>query len=186
MLSSKMNTCCFTGHRPIKFHYGYDEEHPDCVRLKEVLTVEIEKMRKKGVTTFLSGMAMGVDIWCAEIILNLKQTYPNEEIHLIAVIPHEGQANRWSIEYRERYFNILERADETTTLQTQYTKGCMQARNHYMVNASDHIIAVLNGESGGTKYTVDYAVEQGLDTVVINPDTLKVDHTPPDVIDLFK
>jgi uncharacterized phage-like protein YoqJ len=183
---ARENACCFTGHRPIKLRFGYDEEHPDCIKLKQMLGDEINNMRNKGVATFLSGMAMGVDIWCAEIALNLKKTYPAEKIRLVAVIPYEGQANRWSVEYRERYYNILEKADEVVTLQTQYIKGCMQARNRFMVDSSSHVIAVFNGGSGGTKSTIEYAIKRRSDVVVINPDTLKIERTPPKVIELFR
>jgi uncharacterized phage-like protein YoqJ len=185
-MKGNKNICCFFGQKPIKFHFGFDEEHPDCIRLKELLAAEIEKMSIKGVDTYLTGMSMGVDIWAAEIILKLRQTQPNSGIHLIAVIPYEGQANRWSVEYRERYFNILEQVDDTVTLQTQYVEGCMQAYNRHMVNVSDHMIAVCNGDKGGTQAKVDFALAKGLNIVVINPDTLKAAHFPPNVIELFK
>ena len=94
----KKNTCCFTGHRPQKFPWGYDEEWEDCVKLKLKLACEIEAMWKKGVTTFISGMAIGVDMWAAEIVLDLKSAYPQDTIKLIAAIPYEGQANKWSVE----------------------------------------------------------------------------------------
>lgn len=175
----KQKTCCFTGHRPTKLHYGYDEEHPDCVQLKVKLAVEIEQMRKNGVTTFLSGMAQGTDIWCAEIVLDLKRSYPSEEIRLVAILPYEGQADRWSDEYRERYFNILAKTDDVVTLQARYSKDCMHKRNRYMVDSSAHLIAVYSGERGGTQYTVDYAIQKGLDVVAINPSTLMREHKLP-------
>ena len=186
----KEYNCSFTGYRPTKLHYGYDEEHPDCLQLKVKLAVEIEQMRKKGVTTFLSGMAQGTDIWCMEILLDLKRAYPDEVIRLIAVLPHEGQANRWSEEYRERYFQILAQADDVVTLQVHYTKDCMFKHNRYLVDSSAHLIAVYNGEKGGTQYTVDYATKKGLDIVTINPDTLNREHRPQSndkkIIQLFK
>ena len=165
--------CCFSGHRPTKLPYGYDEEHPNCITLKLKLASEIEQMRKKGVTTFLTGMAQGPDIWCAELVLDLKHAYPDAEIQLIAVLPFEGQADRWHEAYRERYFSILARADDVFTLQAQYTKGCMQRRNRYLVDSSAHMIAVYSGKRGATQFTVDYAVQKGLDIVILNPDTLE-------------
>ena len=120
---SKKNTCCFTGHRPQKFPWGYDEEWEDCVKLKLKLACEIEAMWKKGVTTFISGMAIGVDMWAAEIVLDLKSAYPQDTIKLIAAIPYEGQANKWSVEYRERYFDILAQADQEVIMQEHYTKA---------------------------------------------------------------
>ena len=52
--------CAFTGHRPRKFPWGYDELDARCVSLKSVLTEQIEQLAMNGVTQFLSGMAEGV------------------------------------------------------------------------------------------------------------------------------
>ena len=127
-MEAKQNICCFIGRRSNNFHFGQDEVHEDCIRLKIKMAVEIEKIRKKGVTTFLSGMAQGVDIWGAEIVLDLKRAYPDEEIRLIAVVPYKSQANRWPEDYRERYLRILASADETVILHEQYTRGCVYER----------------------------------------------------------
>ena len=66
-------TCAFTGHRPKSFPWKYDESTPDCILLKEVLTAQIKALADKGVTDFLSGMAQGVDLWCAQIVLALRK-----------------------------------------------------------------------------------------------------------------
>ena len=118
-------------------------------------------------------MAQGPDIWCAELVLDLRRAYTNTEIKLIAVLPFEGQADRWHEEYRERYFNILACADDVVTLQMHHTKACLQKRNRYLVDSSAHMIAVYNGLKGGTQFTVDYAVQKGLDIVILNPNTLE-------------
>lgn len=57
--------CAFTGHRPSRFHFGYDEQHQDCIRLKWAMASQITTLIHNGVTTFLTGMALGVDMWGA-------------------------------------------------------------------------------------------------------------------------
>jgi uncharacterized phage-like protein YoqJ len=178
-MEDKRKTCCFTGHRPAKLSFGYDEESPDCLRLRVRLLSLIDEMRMKGVTSFLSGMAQGVDILAAEAVIDIRRTYPQDKIRLIAAVPYEGQADKWSEAYRERYFNILAKADEVITLQRRYTDHCMLDRDHYMVDASAYMIAVYNGSKGGTKYTVDYAISKGLDITIINPDTLARENISP-------
>ncbi len=61
----------FTGHRPGKFSWKNNETDPRCVLLKTVLTEQIVKLAKAGVTDYLSGMALGTDVYCAEIVLAL-------------------------------------------------------------------------------------------------------------------
>lgn len=161
--------CCFTGHRPAKLAWGYDESNTACKKLKKELAFWITKLIEFGVTDFYTGMAMGVDIWAAEIILNLKKEYQNREIKLIAVIPFEGQQSKWTDEWKKRYSDILKAADSKIVLQQQYTRGCLHARNRYMVDNSSFIIAVFNGEEGGTKYTIDYAKKKGLRIKILDP-----------------
>jgi uncharacterized phage-like protein YoqJ len=177
-MTGKQNTCCFTGHRPQKLSFGYGEGHPDCRRLKVRLIGEIDRMRKNGVTAFMTGMAQGVDLIAAELVLDLRRAYPEDCIRLVAVLPYEGQADRWNEQYRERYFTVLSEADDVIPLQKRYTGDCMQKRNRYLVDAAAHLIAVCAGIKGGTKDAVDYAVHKGLEVVIINPDTLEREHFP--------
>jgi len=53
--------CAFTGHRPYKFPWKYDETDSRCVALKAVLAEQIAALAEVGVTDFLSGMAEAVD-----------------------------------------------------------------------------------------------------------------------------
>lgn len=80
-----MKTLCFTGHRPNKFSFKYDESHPDCIKIKNLFKEKTEKAILRGCELFVVGMAIGVDIWSAEILLELKKTYPH--IKLEAAIP---------------------------------------------------------------------------------------------------
>ena len=120
--------------------------------------------------TFISGMAQGVDMYAAEIVLELKEQYP--QITLECAIPYERQAVRWPAALRERYFSIAERCDKETMLQRQYTRDCMKKRNQYMVDCADVVLAVWNGEPSGTGQTVWYAKEKGKLVWRIDPATL--------------
>lgn len=108
----------------------------------------------------------------------MKSAYPQDTIKLIAAIPYEGQANKWSVEYRERYFDILAQADQEVIMQEHYTKSCMHERNRFIVDNSAYMIAVFNGDKGGTANTLHYAESKGLNIVIINPNDLSRDEKP--------
>lgn len=57
--------CAFTGHRPKKFPWGYDESDARCAALKNMLAGEIFTLAERGFTEFLSGMAEGTGTWAA-------------------------------------------------------------------------------------------------------------------------
>lgn len=53
--------CAFTGRRPKKFPWGYNEADARCVALKQELTKEIARLVEAGYTDFFSGMAEWID-----------------------------------------------------------------------------------------------------------------------------
>ena len=78
------------------------------------------------------------------------------------------------------YFALLTQADDVVTLSARYFDGCYQARNRYMVDAADALLAVCReGASGGTQYTVEYAWQKNRELIVIDPDTLERRLLPP-------
>jgi len=98
----------FTGHRPAKFG-GYDEDRYRIVKTKELLRANIIASIEDGCDGFITGMAMGIDIWAAEIVLELKEQYPH--IKLVAAVPFEGQQKMWPYPSQERWRNVLGKAD---------------------------------------------------------------------------
>lgn len=168
-----MKTCCFTGHRPQKL--GYGENSIQCDELKNKLEeLIIELIEKEGVTHFISGVALGVDTYATKIVLNLKTRYPH--ITLECAIPCENQAEKWNERDRDVYYDLISKCDKETLLQQRYSSDCMQKRNEYMVDNSDYVIAVWNGKPSGTGNTVKYAMKNNKMVLLVNPQSLEVDH----------
>ena len=163
-----MAICAVTGHRPQKFPFGYNEADMRCVMLKARLHREIARRITEGYTDFLSGAALGVDTWFMESVLKFRQKVG--EITLTAVLPCAGQADRWTEEAKMRYRELLRQCDRVITLQERYTSGCMLARDRYLVDHADGLIAVYDGGSeGGTAYTVRYARQREKTVYILTP-----------------
>ena len=166
-------SCAFTGHRPHKFPWHYDEADSRCVALKAALAAQITALTETGVTDFYSGGADGVDCWAALIVLELRKKNPALSLHLI--LPHEGQADKWSDSAQERYHSILGQADSVDYVSRKYYDGCMLDRNRRLVDSADLLLAVYNGERrGGTAATVRYARKSGHKITILDPVSLKV------------
>lgn len=161
-------TCAFTGHRPKSFPWKYNEAAPDCVLLKEVLVAQIKALADRGVTDFLSGMAQGADLWCANIVLGLRKKNPTLKLH--CVLPCEGQDSKWTALTQERYRSILAQANEVVYISQTYRSGCMLERNRYMVDRASVLLAVYNGAyRNGTGMTVRYAQRLKREVIIIDP-----------------
>ena len=160
------HTCCFTGHRPEKLPWGYDERDPRCLALKARLDRAVEEAWEKWMRHFICGMAQGADFYFCEAALALRARRPGVTVE--AAIPCEEQAARWPEADRERYFRLVEQCDYETMVQRHYDRGCMLRRNRYMVDRSAMLIAVYDGTLGGTMYTLQYAMKRKLDLVILD------------------
>ena len=150
--------CCFTGHRPEKL------QAPDSV-VVAALEKEIRQAIADGFSVFISGMARGVDIWAAEIVLRLGDT--GEAIRLICACPYQGFERGWKQSWQDRYNTILSAADLVRHICPGYSQSCFQRRNEWMVDHSARVIAVWNGQPSGTKNTIDYARRMGIPVVAV-------------------
>lgn len=168
MKNRKFYTCCFTGHRPNKLPWGYNEKGISFLLFKIRLRKTIKLAIKSGYKYFISGMALGSDMLCAEIVLDLKKKYSN--IELECAIPCINQTEKWLGNSIKRYEQILSKADKITYVSpVKYFKGCMTKRNNYMIDNSSLLIAIYNKSAGGTQRSIEKGIEKGLLIKIIKP-----------------
>lgn len=158
LYSERGKSIAFTGHRIIPL-----------VRQEEVrerLATTVAFACKSGMTRFYCGMALGFDLMAAEVVLSLKDKFP--DIRLIAVVPFSGQSDRWAFSEQERYHRILAKTDMIVVLSGNYFRGCLLRRNDYMLSHSCGVIAYYDGKpQGGAFYTVRKAERMKMEVVNI-------------------
>ena len=163
----RLHRCCFSGHRPEKL------EEPE-EQIKAWLETQIRAAISSGFTTFISGCAMGVDIWAGQIVIRLrdeeKVKMGSSFLRLIAATPWPGFSNRWSIDWQEQYSHLLRDADLSVPIANHYSKDVFQKRNEWMVDHSNRVIAYYNGAPGGTRDAIEYAEKKGVEVITNNPD----------------
>ena len=127
-------TCCFTGHRII----SPGEESKILIRVRHRLIPLIQS----GVTYFGVGGALGFDTMMADLLLELKKE--NSRMRIIEVLPYEG--------YRAKIVYVSK----------EPSRGAYLARGRHLVDGSRYCISYCNKPTGGTAFTVKYALERGL------------------------
>ena len=113
-----------------------------------------------GYTTFIMGMAQGVDIWAAEIVIQLRTENP--QLKLIAAVPFPEYTKRWTQEWKSRAEAVIAQADLGFLVSEHYSLEAYQKRNMWMVDHSGLVISVFNGEAGGTDNCIQYAMSAGV------------------------
>lgn len=146
----------FTGHRPDKVQQ-FEQN------IREDILASMMLMQPAAV---VSGMAQGVDTWAAEAALVLG-------VPLVAAIPFKGQEKLWPASARKLYEAILARAERTFVVcEGGYHATKMQARNEWMVDHCDLLLAYWNGSAGGTANCVRHARKMKCNYFVVDPSTL--------------
>lgn len=168
--STNMQDCftvSFTGHRPQKLPWGYNEKDVRCLSFKNDLYSILQNAIQHNYYHFMSGMALGIDMISAELVLKLKKK--NKNISLTCVIPCLYQEELWNMAQQKRYHKILKKADKIIYItNSPYTDGCMQKRNQYLIDHSNVVIGVWNGSKSGTSNTLHYAKKKGCKIRIID------------------
>ena len=167
-------TCCFTGHRSAKLPGEGNRDHAGMKRLESTIELELyDLIDRKNVCYFISGMANGIDLICAEAIIRLKQT-TRPDIELICAVPYVGQIGEMKTSQERYIYTMIERRSmKPITLATSYHKDCYKERNIFMVDNSAYMLAVYKPSLGasGTLQTINYAKRCGLDIKLIDLDS---------------
>ena len=165
-----ISTVCFTGHRP-------SDLGTTPAVAKSALRKAINDAIQHGATTFITGGAIGVDTYAAQLVIEAKATNPN--IKLYIAVPFRGFTKYWSNTQRAEYADTVRKSDGFKVICDTPSKHAYHARNHFMVDRADLVIAYWSGKrSGGTYATVQYA--QQTHTKVINcyPNEKSEDFSP--------
>ena len=120
-----------------------------------MLKTAVERLILQGFENFYCGMAMGFDLIAAEVVLDAKKFYPH--VKLIACVPCPDQQRSYPEEEKKKYERLLPLCDKVEILSDHYYRGCMLARDRFMVDNCSCVLAYMDRNDGGTAYTVRYA-----------------------------
>ncbi len=169
----KDTTCCFTGHRNRDLPFLGDRDKLGMKYLVSNIQLHIENAVKDGYTTFISGMAEGIDLICAEIVHNLI-TRKGAELNLICALPYDGQGSKELSSPLDRYIYsmILESCSKVFYVSKNRSRDCYRLRNQFMIDNSSRLIGVYKYKlrGSGTLQTINMAKAAGIDYHIIDLD----------------
>ena len=147
---------CGTGHRPPKLGGYTVDVFEKLVKLAWEYLVEEDFNRPAGNIEVISGMALGWDMALAQACVDL-------EVKWTAAIPFVGQESQWPAASQEAYSDLLLHATRIEVISgSHYAAYKMHRRNEWMVDNSDKVVALYDGDPlGGTAACLHYAESQG-------------------------
>ena len=163
-----------TGHRPQRLGLPEDIRDVQWSKIEMWLILEIDNLYNHSVKrgeelTAYCGMASGSDIKFGHILSVMKYFPCYNNIKLSCVLPCKdyNASNQY-------YDPIKEMADEWIELADEFYKGCDDARDQYMVDHCDVLIAVWDGiKSGGVWSTIRKAQKAGKQIIYCPTEILK-------------
>lgn len=143
-----------TGHRPARL-LGYSPE--GTAALDRFARAWLAALAPRMV---LSGFALGWD-------LSLAEAADFAGIPFTAVLPFDGQEERWPEASRRRYRDLLDRASDVVVVDKGgFSVRAMHARNRRLVDECELLLALFDGRPrGGTHHCLEYATAVDRPTV---------------------
>ncbi len=143
-----MFVCTFAGHREI-----YHSDIAGCVRM----LIDMILDQHDNVMFYNGGMG-AYDDMCARLVNEAKSDYPRNTIQNILVIPYLTQLLN---ERREYYESVFDHIIVAKLPEGMHYKRAIQARNRWMADQSDMVIAYFYREFGGAYNMAKYAKMNG-------------------------
>lgn len=143
-----MLTCTFAGHREAL-------DRADEFRVPRALLATLIDLLEQDEELCLYFGGMGwFDHLCAEVAWKLKRDAPEKRIRLVLVQPYARRVGD-----RERYDEII----IPEPLRNLNPRAAIPARNRWLVEHSERLIAYVHRSTGGAAATLRYAQERGLE-----------------------
>lgn len=166
------NSCAILSQNPMRFHWGFDEDDPNCHILKFQLLRQITLLHCSGISTFYVACDCGAGLYAAEIINLLRaQGLP---IKLICIVPHENQATKWAPYLRDRYFSMIEQCDQMELLAYSGHANPQLAAYREIISRAAFVLAVFDTGSApdsSIAFAVQFAQLSRKTILYIHPDT---------------
>ena len=160
-----MISAALTGHRPERL--GYPElDFETSTEWRQIINWLKEKILEMGITNAYCGMATGSDIAYGIAVLELNnETWANKidrpHINLHCILPCKNYNNKISWHKHLKGY-----ADEWIELSEEFYKGCDNVRDQYMIDHSDKLFAIWDGnKSGGVWSTIRKAQKKNIDII---------------------
>lgn len=151
-----------TGHRPQSIGCDFTFTHPKAKKLISAITNKFLELQPEKI---ISGMALGIDSYAVKAAIDL-------DIPFVAAVPFLGQELMWPKPLQDQYNSFLLKATEVKIVsEGGYSLTKMHIRNKWIIDNSDQLLAVWNGqESGGTYNAISFGkLKQDYPIHIIDP-----------------
>ncbi|GAB3061809.1 SLOG family protein [Virgibacillus ainsalahensis] len=146
-----MRILTVTGYKPMELNI-FKEDDPRISFIKAAMEKRLRGFIEEGLEWVLISGQMGVELWTAEVVLDLKEEY---DINIAIFPPFENQESRWPEALQEKYQEIISVVDFYKPIYQGDYKGAFQfkAKDMWLVDKSDGCLMLMDEEfQGSTRF----------------------------------
>lgn len=128
----------------------YSLKHPGIPIIKKAVKKQIMALMDEGLEWIIVSGQWGVELWAAEAVLELQETY--DTLQLAIITPFLEQDENWSEEKRSAYSSVVQRANYVNSVTKTKYDGPWQfkEKNKFLLRNSDGIILLYDEEKDGS------------------------------------
>lgn len=148
-----------SGYRSYEMNI-FDETDPKYLYIKKFLENRIIRYVEDGVDWFVIGGQLGIELWAGEIVLELKEKYPN--IQLAVILPYTSFEESWNEKNQELFKRVTHQADYVNFSSNKDYDSPKQLRGNqvFMIRNTDGAFLVYDlmneaSAEGKPKYLYD-------------------------------
>lgn len=139
----------------------FDEKHVGIKYIKNVLEKRIISFIEDGLEWVIISGQLGVELWCAEVVIGLKKQYP--QLRLAVLTPFYNQESNWNELRKEQYGRVLQQADyvDSITKRDYENPSQLKLKNQFIVEKSDGLLVIYDDDKPGSpSYYLSYAKQR--------------------------
>lgn len=140
-----VKTVYITGYKSYELNI-FKDDAPEVYYLKEFIKHKIEQLLDEGLEWVLIQGQMGIELWSAEVVIELKETYP--ELKLGVITPFESHTTKWNEQNQTKYINIINHADFIESVFHSEYQGPFQFKqaDQFMLDHTDQTLLIYDEE----------------------------------------
>ncbi|MBP1970551.1 putative phage-like protein YoqJ [Virgibacillus natechei] len=153
-----MKIITVTGYKPMELGI-FKEDDTKIKFIKAAIEKKLIGFIEEGLEWVLISGQMGVELWTAEVVLELKEMY---DIKVAIIPPFENQENRWPEQIQQKYQELIQAVDFYKPIYKGDYKGAFQfkAKNLWLIDKSDGCLLLMDDEfRGSNRFFYDIAME---------------------------
>lgn len=173
-----IKTIYVSGYRPHELGI-FNDKHPGIPIIKKAIENELKTLIEEGLEWVVLTGQQGVEIWAAEVILELKSDFPDLKYSVIT--PFLDQEKNWNEIKKEKYNYIVSKADFVTSVSKRPYEAPWQfiEKDKFIIQNTDALLLIYDEENEGSpkyvkKLAENYAEKYDYPLRIINAYDLQV------------